>query len=59
MFSMISSSGQKMIDYIDMQIGNRGQHTIDTKDVSKNIEIIQCTLYTKILCIPPADGLEN
>lgn len=35
MFSMILSGGQKMIDYIDMQMGNRMEQTIDTKDVSK------------------------
>lgn len=57
MFSMISSSGQKMIDYIDMQIGNRRQYTIDIKDVSKKHR--NNLMYTKILCILPADGLEN
>ncbi|XP_055298123.1 probable cytochrome P450 28a5 isoform X2 [Sitodiplosis mosellana] len=33
-FSMIWSSGQKMIGHIDMQIGNGRQRTIDTKDLT-------------------------
>lgn len=35
MFSMILSDGQKMIEYIDMEMGTRTEQTIDTKDVSK------------------------
>ncbi|XP_031636398.1 probable cytochrome P450 28a5 [Contarinia nasturtii] len=34
MFSMILSSGQKMIEHIDMQIGNNTNKTIDTKDLT-------------------------
>lgn len=34
MFPMIMNCGQKMIERIDMQIGNRIKQTINTKDVS-------------------------
>lgn len=39
MFSMISDDGQKMIGYIDMQIGNRTKCTIDVKYV-RQIRVI-------------------
>lgn len=42
MFPMIVSSGQKMIERIDMQIGTKMKQTINTKEVSTWEQITTC-----------------
>lgn len=45
---MIANSGQMMIEHIDMQIGNMKKQTINTKDVSKSVQIISKWIFSSV-----------